>query len=264
MRNSFNLPSATTAQGVQVCAQAIVLRVQPVGDSDVVLTLLVADGGRLTVFARAGRSSKKRFESAALRPFVAVEAIIAPPRRGSLPLLQAVHSQIDLLGPCPTYPQLALGSYIIEIATQLSQPAHADPDLHSWLLRYLGACRQATDEVLADILILAELAALQVAGLLPDLSRCVRCAMAFDHLVLWPTIGDGLACGRCHPYGDQAMPAADFHLLCAALAGPGLDELTALTAPSRALIGERSRVLVQHMVSTPLRSAAAVRDTLRK
>ena len=84
---------------VEVIAPAVVLRVQPVGDADVVAVLFCPERGRIDAFGRAVRSSRKRFEGAALQPFNEVEASIQPARKGGLPTVRGAAARAHLLGP---------------------------------------------------------------------------------------------------------------------------------------------------------------------
>src|SRR5438270_872180 len=61
---------------VRLALEALVLRSIAYGESDAVVHLLVRGRGRVSAFARAARSSRKRF-GGALEPFQRVEALLS-------------------------------------------------------------------------------------------------------------------------------------------------------------------------------------------
>ncbi|MBM4342984.1 MAG: DNA repair protein RecO C-terminal domain-containing protein [Deltaproteobacteria bacterium] len=251
------------APAIEWIAPAVVLRAQPVGDADVVAVLLCPTRGRIDAFGRGVRSSRKRFEGAALQPFNVVEAGVQPARKAGMPTLAGAVVRSALLGPSPSYPQLVAGSYLLEMAGQLCQPGHADPPLFRWTVAWIEACGRADEAALPALLAAAELGALSVAGMLVDLRRCARCGASLHAGAAWPAGADGLACHGCRPAGAPWLSAAVLAVLDAAARGAAVERVADLDAATWALVSDRARAQLHHALRGPLRAGMAVADTLR-
>lgn len=248
--------------GQAVIRPAAVLRCQPVGEHDLIVAVLTPDAGRIDVAARGARRSQKRFSPAIMRPFVELELTVGPPRGGGLPQLAAATLLADLLGPAPTYPQLALGSYIVELASLFAEPGHADVPLYRWLVACLGHAGVCPEAQLADAALLAELTVLQTAGLLADLARCVRCGRGFDGPGWWPNDGEGIVCGHCSPDAPLSLTAPQLRALDAAVRAIDPAPLQQLPAAAKSLASARSHRQLRGHLPGPLRAQSALRDLL--
>ncbi len=244
-------------------APVVVLRTQAVGESDLIVWLLSPTVGRRDAAARAARSSRKRFGSGLLRPFVQLEVAIAPARKGGLPQLQGATLQRDLLGPAPTYAQLCVASYATELASLAAQPDHADAALFHWLCAALLASAVTPEALCRRLVIAVQAGFLQVTGLLPDLWRCARCGKPLDGMAHWPPDAMGLGCQTCAEGAREWLAASDIQALW--IAGQACDAalLQGLTPTALSLISDRVQRLVGQAAHAPLRSALALRDLLR-
>ena len=183
--------------------RGVVLRTVDYGESDRVVTLLTADRGKLSAFARGARASRRRF-AGALEPFTLV-ALEARERRGaelvSLESAQVERSFAALRGDLA---RIACAAYACELARELTREAEPHPDLFHLLCAYLEALDAAPPG--AAGLRAFELGALRAAGLGPRLEACARCGEApaqGPRLRFDPAQG-GLLCRRCEPFASPA------------------------------------------------------------
>lgn len=239
---------------------AIVLRLQPVGDADVIVSVLSAEQGRIDAVARGARSSRKRF-GGTLRPFCEIELQLQQPRVGSLMHMSAATLRRDLLGDAVSYPQLCIASYLLDMALQCSQPGHSDPPLYRWLRERLTTCGGASDNDLLPLKLSAEAALLHTMGVLPDLRHCARCHGGLDAGAHWPADSEGLGCGRCAQTSRDRVSGEGLRALARTLDDATLAAATAIAHSDRRLLHDRLGRKVA-LSFGQLRTAQALRELL--
>ncbi len=248
--------SSPTSLGSCLC-----VRVQPLGDADLIVTLLSAELGRVDAVAKSARSSRKRF-GGSLRLFSELDVNLGH-GRGRLPVLATTSERRAWLGDSVGYDQLCLASYAAELALCASQPEHADVPLYLWLCDAWSLAAGSVQGVLRPLRLAIDVTWLRVMGLLPDLEACVRCGAHLDEGAVWAHAGQGLLCRNCAEGSAQRI-GLDVLLGLRALSARGLDAEVARHLPSAGLrsVEERVAQLVAQAVSTPLRSAVALRAAL--
>jgi len=193
---------------------AVVLRVQKLGESDRIITLLTRRHGRVRAVAKGVRRTLSRF-GARLEPFGHVDVQLAEGR--TLHTVSQVEG-IDLLGRAflDDYPRYTSASAIVETAERLSPEEH-EPSLRLFQLT-LGALRalSAGEHPAALVLDAYLLRAMSYAGWAPALRECAVCASPGPHRAFSVPAG-GSVCPDCRPPG-AANPAPSTVLLMAALA----------------------------------------------
>ncbi len=197
---------------------AVVLRVQKLGESDRIITLLTRRHGRVRAVARGVRRTMSRF-GARLEPFGHVDLQLAgDPRTPGLHTVSQVEG-IDLYGGSflADYPRYTSASAIAETAERLT-PVEQEPSLRLFLLT-LGALRALSLGEHAPTLVLDAylLRAMGIAGWAPALRECAVCGTPGRHGAFSVPAG-GSVCPDCRPPG-AAHPAPDTVELMAALAG---------------------------------------------
>lgn len=234
------------------------VRLQPLGDADLIVTLLSAERGRLDTLAKAARSSRKRF-GGSLRLFSELDVSLGH-GRGRLPLLGGATERHAWLTHDVAYEQLCLASYAAELALTASQPEHADLPLHAWLRAAWTLCAGDVRGAVRPLRTSLEVTWLHVLGLLPDVAACVRCGAALTDGAVWLHAGEGLLCRACAPGGaphvGQAALRALRALVAGTLDGPALQDV--LPTDLR-VVQERVAQLLAQAIGAPLRSAAALR-----
>ncbi|MGH3655714.1 MAG: DNA repair protein RecO [Micromonosporaceae bacterium] len=193
---------------------AVVLRVQKLGEADRIVTLLTRRHGRVRAVAKGVRKTTSRF-GARLEPFGHVDLQLAEGR--SLHIVSQAEG-ISLHGAISTdYPRYTAASAIAETAERLT-PEEREPSLRLFLLT-LGALRAlaADDHPSGLVLDAYLLRAMGLAGWAPALTECAVCGEPGPHRGFSVPAG-GCVCQRCRPPG-AANPAPATLLLMAALAG---------------------------------------------
>lgn len=226
----------------------VVLRLVVTGESDLVVTLLHPQHGRVDALAKGGRKSLRRF--GALEPLARVSVLLGR-GRGRLPLL--TEATVGRAWPGRDYRQLTLASYAAELALHAAQPEHADPALHAWLAERLEAACSSQVEVLLWWLD-TDIGFLQVVGGWPDLAHCHRCGTGLDVEAAWP---DALEGGYCLPCAATAFeqPIAG-GLRSAAIFALRQRRLELLLPHEQRRLREIVGRLMAQVIHTPLRTVA--------
>ncbi|NUT36809.1 MAG: DNA repair protein RecO [Hamadaea sp.] len=195
---------------------AVVLRVQKLGESDRIITLLTRRHGRMRAVARGVRKTTSRY-GARLEPFGHVDVQWA--QGDSLHTIAQVEG-IALLGKhfAGDYPRYTAASAIAETAERLTAE-EGEPSLRLFLLT-LGALRALADGEHASTLVLDAylLRAMSQEGWAPVLSECAVCSAAGPHRAFSVAAG-GSVCTQCRPPGAAHPHPATLGLMIALLGG---------------------------------------------
>lgn len=200
---------------------AVVLRVQKLGESDRIITLLTRRHGRLRAVARGVRRTTSRF-GGRLEPFGHVDLQLAsdPHKPGAgLHAISQVEG-IDLYGKrlVTDYPRYTVASAVAETAERLT-PVEQEPALRIFQLT-LGALRALAVGEHAGTLVLDAylLRSMAVAGWAPALTACAVCGTAGRHAAFSVPAG-GSVCGDCRPPGAAHPAPATLDLMSALVSG---------------------------------------------
>lgn len=236
---------------------AIVARLQPVGDNDLIVSLLTVERGRVDAWVRAGRKSSRRF-GGRLELFRAGVARLRP-GRGQMPSLAGLESTRQLLTPGVGYGALCLASYAAELALIAAQPEHADAQLPTWLARALAAVAISEQDNLAADRLAIEISFLGAAGWMPATADCDQCGAALAAGAAWPAFADGPLCADCAPGGHVELGPASMAALVD-LRGGDLAAIHVQRLPSaeRDLVAARVTGLLHDTLPRRPRSADAL------
>lgn len=200
---------------------AVVLRVQKLGESDRIITLLTRRHGRIRAVARGVRRTTSRF-GARLEPFGHVDLQIAGDAQdhgSSLHTISQVEG-IDLYGKrfLDDYPRYTTASAIAETAERLT-PVEREPSLRLFLLT-LGAVRALAVGEHASTLVLDAylLRGMSLAGWAPALVACAVCGTPGRHGAFSVPAG-GCVCPDCRPPGAAHPAPATLDLMSALASG---------------------------------------------
>ncbi|WFE29787.1 DNA repair protein RecO [Solwaraspora sp. WMMD791] len=200
---------------------AVVLRVQKLGESDRIITLLTRRHGRLRAVARGVRRTTSRF-GARLEPFGHVDLQLAGNPDGGGSSLHTV-SQVEglhLYGKrfLGDYPRYTAASAIAETAERLT-PVEREPSLQLFQLT-LGALRALADGSHAGTLVLDAylLRGMAFAGWAPALVECAVCGNRGRHRAFSVPAG-GCVCPDCRPPGAAHPAPATIDLMAALATG---------------------------------------------
>lgn len=200
---------------------AVVLRVQKLGESDRIITLLTRRHGRLRAVARGVRRTTSKF-GARLEPFGHVDLQLAGSPEGVGSALHSVSQveAVDLYGGkfLDDYPRYTAASAIAETAERLT-PIEREPSLRIFQLT-LGALRalavrEHDSGLVLDAYLLRGMA---YAGWAPALAECAVCGTAGRHGAFSVPAG-GSVCPDCRPPGAAHPAPATLGLMVALTSG---------------------------------------------
>jgi DNA repair protein RecO (recombination protein O) len=219
---------------------AVVLRVQKLGESDRIVTLFTRRHGRLRAAAKGVRRTTSRF-GARLEPFGHIDVQFAQAR--TLHVVSQVEA-IELLGKAflDDYPRYTAASAIAETAERLT-PVEEEPSLRLYLLT-LGALRALAAGEHAGTLVLDSylLRAMSVAGWEPALTACAVCGTPGVHRAFSVPAG-GCVCPDCRPPGASRPAPATLELMGALASGDWAAADASAAGPRR----EASGLIAAHL-----------------
>jgi DNA repair protein RecO (recombination protein O) len=195
--------------------EAVVLRVQKLGEADRIITLLTKRHGRVRAVAKGVRRTRSKF-GASVEPFSHVDVQLYPGR--SLEIItqaESLHAYGEQL--VHEYPRYTAGTAVLETAERLTAE-EGEPSLKLYLL-VVGALR-ALGEGRDPGLVLDAflLRAMSVSGYEPALAQCGRCGETGPHR--WFSVpGGGSVCGGCHEPGAATVGGLSLDLMVALLEG---------------------------------------------
>jgi DNA repair protein RecO (recombination protein O) len=200
---------------------AVVLRVQKLGESDRIITMLTRRHGRVRAAAKGVRRTTSRF-GARLEPFGHVDVQIAGhlgnPARSLHTIRQA--EGIELYGKQlgQDYPRYTAASAVAETVERLT-PVEQEPSLRLFQLT-LGALRALAVAEHASTLVLDAflLRAMATAGWAPALTACAVCGTPGRHGAFAVPSG-GSVCPDCRPPGASRPAPATLDLMVALVDG---------------------------------------------
>lgn len=195
---------------------ALVLRVQRLGEADRIITLLTRRHGRVRAVAKGVRKTSSRF-GGRLEPFGLVDVQCS--EGSSLDTVTQVEGK-DLFARAflEDYPRYTAANAIAETAERLT-PVEREPALRLYLLT-VGAMRALAQRERATTLVLDAylLRAMAHAGWAPALRNCAVCANPGPHRAFSIPAG-GLVCPNCRPPGAAHPTQASLDLMNALLEG---------------------------------------------
>jgi DNA repair protein RecO (recombination protein O) len=220
--------------------EAVVLRVQKLGEADRIVTLLTRRYGRIRAVAKGVRRTMSRF-GARLEPFGHIDVQWAEGR--TLHVVSQVEA-VDLLGKhfLDDYPRYTAASAIVETAERLT-PMESEPALRLYLLT-LGGLRALAGGQYAGPLVLDSylLRAMKLAGWDPALRDCAVCGAPGPHGAFSVPAG-GCVCPDCRPPGATRPAPATLELLVALAEGQWATATASEPGPRR----EASGLIAAHL-----------------
>ncbi len=223
---------------------ALVLRLQKLGEADRIVTMLTHRHGKVRAVARGVAKTSSRI-GARLEPFSHVDVqCYAPPTAKS-----GLHSirQTETVHPygkaiMGDYPRYTAASAIVETTERLSGD-EGEPAPELFMLT-AGALRAMSGDEHVPSLVLDAylLRAMAVAGWAPALGECAICGTAGMHRAFSVSAG-GSVCPRCRP-GGATSPAPATYTLMMALLGGDWPTADASQAPARR---EASGLIAAHL-----------------
>jgi DNA repair protein RecO (recombination protein O) len=233
---------------------AVVLRVQKLGEADRIITLFTRRNGRIRAVGKGVRRTTSRF-GARLEPFGHIDVQLAEGR--SLYVVSQVEG-INLYGKGigSDYARYTAASAVAETAERLT-PEEREPSLRLYLLT-LGALRALGENLHPGPLVLDSylLRSMALSGWETALTGCAVCGTPGGHRAFSVPAG-GSVCPNCRPPGAAAPTEATMALLVA-LAGGDWRGAEASEQPARRQASGLIAALLQWHLERALRSLPLV------
>jgi DNA repair protein RecO (recombination protein O) len=196
--------------------EAVVLRVQKLGEADRIVTLLTREHGRVRAVAKGVRKTKSRL-GARVEPFMLIDIQLYEGRS-----LDTVN-QVETIGPyglkiAADYGRYTAATAMLETAERMTE-TEREPAVQQFLLLAGGLRTLANGDHEPGLILDAYLIrSLAVAGWAPSLTDCARCGAAGPHRAFALGSG-GSVCPSCRPPGSAAPHPETLVLLASLLTG---------------------------------------------
>jgi len=186
-------------------SEAIVLRTWPMRESDLLVSLLTRDLGKVRGVAKAAMKSRKRF-GGALEPMTYVHAAYAERPRQELVRMDHFEAIASPLAQSVDYLRAATLAYYAEVLENVL-PDH-DPQDAIFRLT-LAVLEQSRVDHCWMPLTYFSLWITRLIGWLPETDRCTDCGERFtDEAAYFHGLTDGLSCAR-HKKPNSSMLSRD-------------------------------------------------------
>lgn len=229
----------------------LVLRTTPLGEADLVVSLLTEAHGRIAALARGARRSRRRFAGAL--GFAALSTVRLRPPRGELWTLEHADVVREWSALAADLGAFAHAGYVLELVRTVAPAEQADPALLALTVATLEhlASRGASAAGLRGF----ELALLDGQGSAPALAACVVCGeAALDRGAAFEPTRGGVVCAACAVSGrGRPIDAATRAYLAACVSTndpAALDRDT--PADVRRAGRDHLQAFIEHAVGAPL------------
>ncbi|MGE5508122.1 MAG: DNA repair protein RecO [Chitinophagales bacterium] len=185
---------------------AIVLRARPLGEADVLLTLLTQEEGKVSVVARGARRGRSRLLSAT-QPFT--ESRVMVWRGRGLDNLSQSEPLNAFRGLQQDLGRLAGASYAAELLDHFVGEREPNPDLYALfheVLTYLS--RAEGPAALVKGVNVFELRLMRILGYEPEVGRCAACGAELGAQVRFSLGLGGALCPLCFVRDPAARPVS--------------------------------------------------------
>ncbi|PRQ05898.1 DNA repair protein RecO [Enhygromyxa salina] len=201
-----------------IVTPAVILRTQPIRESDLIVVLLTPGHGKIDCIARGARRSRRRFPGGL--PVGARGQVDVGRGRGSLAVLSSFAPSSDHGRLGRDLDVFAYVAYLCELSDQLVGGSASDPTAFAWLCEAIEAALAPTPaEAKPGLLRRYELGLLESLGLLPALAECSVCGSpghATEEGVAFSAARGGILC-LAHARMARRIPAAVLGLASALL-----------------------------------------------
>ena len=183
--------------------RALVLRKTKLGETDLILTLLAADGRQVRAVAKGARKTRSRIGARA-EPFTVLDLLLHTGR--SLEIIaeaQTVTSHDAIRGDLD---RTTAAAVVADVLDKISVEGQVEPQLFEMSLVTLDVMESAAVEALRALVLAFLLKALAMHGYRPSLDGCASCGSEVGASRAFSIEAGGVLCPGCAT-GDRAtMP----------------------------------------------------------
>jgi DNA repair protein RecO (recombination protein O) len=210
--------------------RALVLRKTKLGETDLILTLLAADGRQVRAVAKGARKPGSRL-GARTEPFTVLDLLLHSGR--NLDILTEAETVSSHDGIRSDYDRATAASVVADVLDKISVEGQVEPQLFDMTLVTLDVMETAPVESL-DMLVLAFLLkALAMHGYRPSLDACAACGAALTDDIRFSVEAGGVVCGHCGGGTGGVMMSPAVRSLLAALLRARMSDVPSLPVGTR-------------------------------
>jgi DNA repair protein RecO (recombination protein O) len=206
--------------------RVLVLRKTKLGETDLILTLLAADGRQVRAVAKGARKPRGKL-GARSEPFTVLDVLLHSGR--NLEIVAEAQTVASHDAVRSDYDRTVAGAVVLDVLDKISVEGQVEPQLFDMTLVTLdvldGAPVGCLDMVVAAFL----LKALAMHGYRPALDACASCGGAVDGDASFSVEAGGVVCPGCG--GGGALVSAEARALMRALMRARMAEVVTLEAP---------------------------------
>jgi len=221
---------------VELITPAFVLRTRPYGESDLIVTFITEQHGKLTGIGKGAKNSKRRFPGT-LQQFLHVRVVFTQRPTSDLAFLMRCELIEALRGITTDVDRFAAGSYVLDLTDRMVVGRESGTEIYALVRDALVLL--ASGAPLDPLLRALEIHLLCASGWAPVFDRCRGCGAPADTALFLSVERGGLLCRHCVPIGQPVRPvgAETAALLTRLAAGPlaearagrGLEEAARVT-----------------------------------
>jgi DNA repair protein RecO (recombination protein O) len=185
--------------------RALVLRKTKLGETDLILTLLAADGRQVRAVAKGARKSKSRL-GARVEPFSVLDLLLHTGRNLEIIAEAETLQTHDALRA--DYDRTMAASVVVDVLDKSSVEGQAEPQLFDMALVTLDVMESVPVSALEPLVLAFLLKSLAMHGYRPSLDRCAACGAEPEAPLAFSVEAGGVLCSHCAAQGASAQPIA--------------------------------------------------------
>jgi len=151
---------------------SFVIETSPTGESDLLVTLLTLELGKIRCIAKGARKSKKRFMNV-LDPLSNIDAVVRTPTKTGLFFLENGWLKRGLESVRKDYSRFILASLCLELVDLWCREHQVEKEIYQLLSWYLERIEEGRECLLCTLIFKTRL--LKACGFMPSLSTCHGC-----------------------------------------------------------------------------------------
>lgn len=183
-------------------ARIVVLRKTKLGEADLIVTLLSAEGHQIRAVAKGARKPGSKF-GARIEPFTVADALLA--RGRTLDVLTEVETVATHERLRTDYDAVRAAAVVADFLDRVTQESDAEPRLYDLGVATLDALAGA-DAATRPTLVAAFLVkAMAMQGFRPQLAGCVVCGAPTEAARAFSLEGGGVVCSACAAQDPTAL-----------------------------------------------------------
>src|SRR4029453_9003443 len=188
---------------VEITTPAFVLRTRQYGESDLIVTFITEQHGKLTGIGKGAKNSKRRFPGT-LQPFLNVRVVFTQRPPSGLAFLLRCELIETLRAITMDVERFAAGSYVLDLTDRMVVGRESGTDIYALVRDALGLL--ASGAPLDPLLRALEIHLLCASGWAPVFDRCRGCGAPADTALFLSVERGGLLCRGCVPTGQPVRP----------------------------------------------------------